>query len=272
MTTISLNELKSKIRASYKRKLKGTKGTKSTKEIALVFKQKYKGICKNCGKQGHKANLCQSKMNTSGTNANGTNEKMRLRCYKCNKYVGNIARDCPEPKGALYSEKKNKTGMYVGMCEENMEVTNATMEVTNTTETPTEELLRMCFVPTMEDEWYKDQYCTSSNGMEHWLADTGATTHITMTDEYMTNVGNVNVSVIVGDGKEVVCTKRGDILIANKTCSMLLCTVLCNSHFHKNIVSIGQFVKNGRRVRGTHEGVRVESTEGRVRQRTYLFL
>ena len=83
MTTISLNELKSKIRASYKRKLKGTKGTKSTKEIALVFTQKYKGICKNCGKQGHKANLCQSKMNTSGTNANWTNAEELLRMCVC---------------------------------------------------------------------------------------------------------------------------------------------------------------------------------------------
>ena len=91
----------------------------------------------------------------------------------------------------------------------------------NTTETPTEELLSVCFVPTMEDEWYEDQYCASSNGTERWLADTGATTHITMTDEYMTTVENVKVSVIVGYGKEVVCTKRGDILISNKTCSML---------------------------------------------------
>ena len=66
MTTISINELKDKIRAFYKRKLKGTK---STKEISL-FTQKNKGICKNCGKQGHKADVCQSKMNTSGTNAN----------------------------------------------------------------------------------------------------------------------------------------------------------------------------------------------------------
>ena len=39
--------------------------------------------------------------------------------------------------------------------------------------------------------------------------------------------------------------KRGDILITNKMCSMLLRKVLYTPHFHKNIVSIGQFVKNG---------------------------
>ena len=46
------------------------------------------------------------------------------------------------------------------MCKEitGMEATEdipGTMDMTqNNTETPTEELLRMCFVPTMEDEWY----------------------------------------------------------------------------------------------------------------------
>jgi hypothetical protein len=143
----------------------------STKEIAL-FTQKYKGICKNCGKQGHKADVCRSKTNTSGTNANGTNEKNEIKCYNCNKYVGHIARDCPEPKRPPRGEKKKETGMYVGMCEEinGMEATDdipGPMDVTQkATETPTEELLRVCFVPTMEDEWYEDQYCASSNRTE----------------------------------------------------------------------------------------------------------
>ena len=75
MTTISLNELKSKIRAFYKRKLKGTKSTspyscRDTKVFARTAANKGVACHVPCA-------VCQSKMNTSGTNANGTNKKMR---------------------------------------------------------------------------------------------------------------------------------------------------------------------------------------------------
>ena len=124
----------------------------------------------------------------------------------------------------------------------------------NTTETPTEELLSVCFVPTMKDEWYEDQYCVSSNGTERWLVDTGATTHITMTDEYMTNVENVKVSVIVGYGKEVVCTKRGDILITNKNVFHVSTQGTLHSSLPQEYRQYRAICQE-RRVRGTHEGV-----------------
>ena len=60
----------------------------------------------------------------------------------------------------------------------------------------------------------------------------------------MTNVTTVNVKVIVGDGSEVVCTKRGDILTSDGTHKMLLKRVLYAPSFHKNIVSVGLFVSN----------------------------
>ena len=105
--------------------------------------------------------------------------------------------------------------------------------------------LRICFTPTLEDAWYKQEFYASSKGKERWLADTGATTHITMNDHNMTNVENVNVTVIVGDGKEVICMKRGDILISNGESKMLLQQVLYTPNFHQNIVSIGQFARRG---------------------------
>jgi hypothetical protein len=87
-------------------------------------------------------------------------------------------------------------------------------------------------------------HVTSVDGTERWLADTGATTHITTNDTGMTNVENVSVKVLVGDGKEVVCRKRGDITIYNGNETLQLRSVLYTKQFAKNIVSVGQILKN----------------------------
>jgi hypothetical protein len=116
----------------------------------------------------------------------------------------------------------------------------------------------------LEDAWYEREFCASSEGKERWLADTGATTHITMNDKYMTDIETVKVTVIVGDGKEVLCTKRGNIIVSNGESSMLLQGVLYTPDFHKNIVSIGQFVKKGGcevLMRGSTLSLRKEDSE-----------
>ena len=59
------------------------------------------------------------------------------------------------------------------------------------------------------------EYCVSCGGEEQWLANTGATSHITSSELGMTNVEKFKVRVIAGDGKEVLCTKRGDVLVTS---------------------------------------------------------
>ena len=59
--------------------------------------------------------------------------------------------------------------------------------------------------------------CASSDENECWLADTGATSHITMCNKYMTNVKAVNVRFVVGDGKEVICNARNAEMSACET-------------------------------------------------------
>ena len=57
--------------------------------------------------------------------------------------------------------------------------------------------------------------CASSDENERWLADTGAISHITMCNKHMTNVKAVNLRIVSGDDKEVICKERGDVCMRN---------------------------------------------------------
>ena len=64
-----------------------------------------------------------------------------------------------------------------------------------------------------------NEFCWVSDDVktEEWLAGTGATSHITTCDDVgMTNIETVNTRVIVGNREEILCTKRGDILLVGE--------------------------------------------------------
>ena len=80
--------------------------------------------------------------------------------------------------------------------------------------------------------------------MELGLADTGATSHITIRNRLMLKIENVSVCVIIGDSKEVVCMKCSDVLINGEEGKrLLLQQVPYPLRFHKNIVCVGAGVK-----------------------------
>jgi hypothetical protein len=51
------------------------------------------------------------------------------------------------------------------------------------------------------------------NSVERWLIDSGAMSHITNSDSYLTEQESVSVNVMVGDGKEILCVKRGNVCV-----------------------------------------------------------
>ena len=264
ITSLTLSDLQSKIRAFWKRKLKGEK---NSKELALPIYTKFKGICRNCGKQGHKANDCRSKKATLNGDKSKTNNK-DLKCFNCGKFAGHIAKDCPEPKKERNA--KTETGMFVGVCiaidQKNTEKNGNCESVIHQSEIQDSVEFKAFFVQNftdkIEDVFTIEEFnanpidvieeCYDVNTMtydESWLADTGATSHITARDKCMSNVEEVNIKVIVGDGTEILCTKRGDLRLTNGKSKLLLQRVLYSPKIHKNIVSIGSLIRDGHQVK-----------------------
>lgn len=122
LSQISLDELSTKLRLFYLRTFeKKAKTEESTKQnIALAVSDnvnkmkkkvaKFKGICKNCGKYGHKAEDCwnhQKNMDIKEKDkpkSSGPVPMSEKKCYRCGG-KGHIAKDCPT--------KNKETGMFV---------------------------------------------------------------------------------------------------------------------------------------------------------------
>ncbi len=112
-TTITIVDLKSKIRTFYTRKLKDSK---AGNELALFLKKQFKGLCRKCGKQGHKASDCRSQ--EPSTPFKG------VKCYNCNRYAGHLSKDCPKPRRQPKTTRFNKQSesrMFVGMANKDEE-------------------------------------------------------------------------------------------------------------------------------------------------------
>ena len=111
--TTSLSDVKAALRQHWRVHLKGKKEYKSN-NVALNSQhgkpwRKFKGFCKKCGKQGHKATDCNSKPKHEAKNNSGQKDKSKVKCYRCGK-MGHYAKDCPK--------KDVETGLFVGMAIE----------------------------------------------------------------------------------------------------------------------------------------------------------
>ena len=221
MSSMTLRDIKAKIQAFHKHKIVGNK---SASELAMFVGGKFKGDCHNCGKQGHKASECCSKSNVAGDKGH-KDKKTGIKCFNCNKFAGHYAKDCPEKKKTKVSDKKIETRMFVGKCVQENKLPQGESDTTG-----------------MD----KVTLCAVNVGEEKWLADTGASSHITMSNRGLTNTENVSICVIVGNGKEVLYTKQGDVHLQGPGGETLLPKkVLYAPTIHKNIVSMGVFVKMG---------------------------
>jgi hypothetical protein len=75
--------------------------------------KKFKGLCRECGKQGHKAENCWQKNGNAGMNRVGGSggKSFTGDCYNCGK-SGHMSRNCPDKQGG---GNKAHQGMFVGV-------------------------------------------------------------------------------------------------------------------------------------------------------------
>ena len=110
----------------------------------------------------------------------------------------------------------------------------------------TEKELRKAFVkPASKQKYWINSINSCEN--ESWLADSGASVHVTNSSKYLFNVVDDNSSIIVGTGKETEATKKGELMLIHEVTKQKihLKNVLYVPTFKQNIMSIPTLMKNG---------------------------
>ena len=164
------------------------------------FKKRFKGMCNFCGKQGHKAVDCwereenKSKRPNNWKNGpnnwkNGNNGNVKkVTCFLCGEQ-GHKVFNCPKNPHSAKCMQEN--------------------------ETSAQEHLLICEDAKTDNISQKDYDVLCE---DIWIADSGATSHMTNNRDGMYDIEEYNSSVKVGNGKNISITHKGklDVLIMQK--------------------------------------------------------
>ena len=116
----ALTKIQKEIVMQYKALAKVAGQTKSESALAASMTKhpykKFKGTCRNCGKVGHKADVCRSTKDSTGKSGTGgaktPSDKSNVTCFNCQE-KGHYANKCPQPKKD--KSGTSEMGMFVGM-------------------------------------------------------------------------------------------------------------------------------------------------------------
>ena len=237
--TLTVNDLREhlKIASTALKKQYGHDG----EEKALImngpkYKKRFKGLCRICGKQGHKAEDCwENEKNKAkrpkgwkpnaerdGKSTNQTNQRRNFdgTCWVCGE-KGHKGFNCP---------KKQQQGHIA---------------TTTTSDEPNQEYV---LLGAQQEEAHVGQnYDTLTE--DTWLIDSAATCHMTYNEEGLYEVQEIKDEVIVGNKQRIPLIKQGllDITIQQKDGTKTKKTLLVKvgPELSHHLISMPRLMKNG---------------------------
>ena len=207
---LSIEELKEELNLRFERL--STSQNDNLGEESALFTSQFKGKCRNCGKFGHKAALCNSKQ--------VKDEKSDIMCNYCKK-SGHVKANC------FKLLRKNSGMNNSGGTQNGKNGVGATADVVLSSMTKIEEF-----------------------DNDIWIGDSGASCHYCNNDAALYDYTTICEDITVGNGNMMTATKMGKLRcqIIQKNGESLVVTledVKFVPDLWINLFSIGKALKNG---------------------------
>jgi len=222
---LTIARIRDKLRIKFQRmKLSSNEGSNEETALTAQYQGKFKGRCRVCGKIGHKGADCWENNKKKGTkpdgkqryNQNGNQNKSNRFNGKCNfcGIFGHKEIDCRKKK-----QQQNQS-----------ETANTAVEDS--------ECVMMC------------KPCGEKVDADIWLGDSGASCHMTRSDEGMFDVTDINQEIKIGNGKSIRATKEGKLRVqalqkSGKTLDIVLTKVYFVPGLYCNLFSLTYAIGQG---------------------------
>jgi len=237
---LTIQDMLSKLNLKYAR-LKRQSDEQVQTDQALAAFHRYKGKCANCGTFGHKSTECWSKSMTTTKEEDGEakkskkgrnpTDKKHITCFGCGK-KGHYKSECPEREED----------------EEETDVANLTLDGRG--------VVLMTVSPTVKLP------------SKTWIADSGASTHITNEERGLYEKRCVNEPISLGNSEVVHATIVGklDVTVAQagRRASFTLENVRYIPKFYAKIFSLTVAMEKGCAISSTHKAIIVKRSSFRL--------
>ena len=194
---VKIQEIRKTLKHHYRALKISSKEDQTDNEVALAGFG-FKGRCKKCGVFGHKAAKCpEKKKGNNGPDKKENKIKIKGKCFNCGK-EGHRAVDCWHKEENKDKRPRNFVAREISMAD------NSTADV------PVIALMaHESPMPSEMTECVLSAGTTASvNKVQHrvnvWIADSGATSHMTFSKDGMKNLKEDTTGVVIEDG----CTMK----------------------------------------------------------------